>query len=56
VTYSARFSTTTNSYTITFKNGNTVLQSGNVAYGVSPVYAGEIPTKASTLEHTYTFM
>ena len=55
VTYSARFSTTTNGYTITFKNGDTVLQSSSVAYGTAPVYAGETPTKASTDEYSYTF-
>jgi hypothetical protein len=32
------------------------LQSSSVAYGTSPVYAGETPTKASTDEYSYTFV
>ena len=34
-------------YTITFKNyDGTILQSGSVAYGATPEYIGETPTKA----------
>ena len=33
----------------------TVLQSGKVAYGQTPAYTGETPTKAATAEFTYTF-
>ncbi len=43
-------------YTITFQNDNgTMLQSGDVAYGDTPVYTGETPTKAADAQHTYTF-
>ncbi|MBR5311380.1 MAG: InlB B-repeat-containing protein [Clostridia bacterium] len=43
-------------YTITFVNDDgTELQSTNVAYGETPVYTGETPTKAATAQYTYTF-
>ena len=53
-TYYAQFSKSTNSYTITFKNGNTVLATPSVAYGSTPSYSGT-PTKDSTAQYTYTF-
>jgi len=49
------FEATTNSYTVTFKNGEDVLQTGKVAYGVVPEYKGDEPTKAATAQYTYTF-
>ena len=54
-TYNALFDTITNKYTVTWKNGDTVLQSGKVAYGEKPTYTGETPTKAATAQYTYVF-
>ena len=47
-TYRATYSTTLNSYTVTFKDaaGN-ILQSGTLDYGVVPAYTGDIPAKES---------
>ncbi len=42
-------------YTITFKNGNTTLQTVEVEQGVVPAYTGATPTKAATAQYTYTF-
>ena len=43
-------------YLITFKNDDgSELKSGNVAYGTTPVYSGETPTKAADAQYTYTF-
>ena len=33
----------------------TVLQSSQIAFGETPVYTGETPTKPATVQHTYTF-
>jgi len=55
-TYTAMYSTSVNEYTIQFVNeDSTELQSGKVAYGETPVYAGETPTKAADEQFTYTF-
>ncbi|MBR6072486.1 MAG: InlB B-repeat-containing protein, partial [Acholeplasmatales bacterium] len=54
-TYTATYSTTVNEYTITWMNGDTLLDTTNVAYGELPTYTGETPTKASTVDKTYTF-
>ena len=42
-------------YTITFKNGETVLQESQVNYGETPAYNGATPTKAEDAQYTYTF-
>ena len=56
ITYTATFTATKNTYTITWKNEDgTVLQSGEVAYGEAPVYTGEMPSRPTTAEYTYTF-
>ncbi|MBQ4390806.1 MAG: leucine-rich repeat protein [Paludibacteraceae bacterium] len=52
-TYTATFAI--NTYTITFKNGNTTLQTLTVNHGVKPSYTGSTPTKSATVQYTYTF-
>lgn len=43
-------------YTITWMNGNTVLETDeNVAYGDTPSYDGELPIKDSTVQYAYEF-
>jgi len=55
VTYIAQFEEITRQYTITFEDEDgTELQSGLVAYGQTPSYTGETPTKAATDEYTFT--
>ena len=53
--YKAVFEQTVNEYTVTWKNGDTVLQSGKVNYGETPIYNGVTPTKPATEQYTYTF-
>jgi len=55
VTYTATYAETARTYTVTFKNGDSVLQSGQVAYGQPPAYTGETPVKAADDQYTYTF-
>ena len=50
-TYTAVFDS---SFIIVFRNGETKLQSGFVAYGSKPQYTGKTPTKASA-KYVYTF-
>ena len=54
-TYSAMFDSVVNTYLVTFKNGESILQSTEVEYGVEPVYTGEMPSRPATAEYTYTF-
>ena len=54
-TYTAEFNSVLREYTVTWKNGDTVLQSTKVAYGTKPAYTGATPTKAATAQYTYTF-
>ena len=44
-----------NTYEITFKNGDEVLQTVEIAYGETPVYSGPTPTKEADAQYTYTF-
>ena len=53
--YTAQFTPITKSYTITFKNGDDILQSSDVLYGETPAYTGETPTKAQNAQYTYSF-
>ncbi|MBQ6333437.1 MAG: InlB B-repeat-containing protein, partial [Clostridia bacterium] len=56
MTYTAIYTSTVNEYTITFVNEDgTELQSGKVAYGETPEYKGETPTKEKTLRFEYMF-
>ena len=54
-TYTAVFDSTLRKYTITFKDGATILQTGDVAYGIVPNYTGKTLTKTSTAKYDYTF-
>ena len=54
-TYTATYTTNLRKYTITFKNGDEVLQNTEVEYGVIPTYNGVAPTKQATAQYTYTF-
>ncbi|MBP5477078.1 MAG: InlB B-repeat-containing protein, partial [Paludibacteraceae bacterium] len=52
----ANFTRTTNTYTVTWKNGDVVLETDeNVAYGATPTYDGSNPTKDATAEYSYAF-
>ncbi len=56
ITYTATYTYTVNKYKITFANEDgTVLQTGEVEYGKFPVYEKDTPTKAATVQETFTF-
>ena len=54
-TYTAQFSQTKRSYTITWIVEGATVASGAVEYGQTPTYSGDTSTKAETAEYTYTF-
>ena len=53
--YTAVYTSTVNTYTIKWYNSTTLLKTDTVAYGDTPVYTGETPTKAPDAQYTYTF-
>lgn len=56
-TYTAQFTESVNTYTVTWKDADgTVLETdANVPYGKTPSFDGEEPSKAATAQYTYTF-
>ena len=55
VIYTATYKSTVNKYTITWKYEDSILRTDSVAFGETPAYIGETPTKESSAEYTYTF-
>ena len=54
--YTASYTETLRSYTITWVDGNgNTLKTDTVAYGETPTYIGDTPTKTATAQYTYTF-
>ncbi len=53
--YTAVFDTIVNRYAVDFYNEEVRIVRDSVAYGVTPVYSGETPTKAGNAQYTYTF-
>jgi len=55
--YTATYSQTVNSYTVTFVDydGTTVLQATSVQYGSTPAYTAATPVRAADAQYTYTF-
>lgn len=57
IDYYARYTETTNKYTVLWKNDDgTVLEVDTTEYGKIPTYDSATPTKPSTVQYTYTFL
>ena len=54
-TYTATYQEGDRKYTVTWKNGDEILQSDSLNYEETPVYKGETPTKEADAQYTYTF-
>ncbi|MBR2255040.1 MAG: Ig-like domain-containing protein [Candidatus Methanomethylophilaceae archaeon] len=54
-TYTATYSETVRSYTVTWTDVETVLKTDSVRYGEVPKYSGQAPVKPSTVSETFTF-
>ena len=52
----AMYAATVRSYSVTFRNGSTNLQTTTVEYGGTAVYSGATPTKPSTAQYDYSFI
>ena len=55
ITYTALFAHKTNKYTITWMNGDQILDTEEVEYGSTPIYTGLTPEKESTQTKSYEF-
>ena len=56
ITYTAAYQQTVNQYTVTWNNWDgTQLKSEKIAYGETPAYSGENPSRAEDVRATYTF-
>ena len=57
VTYIAQFSSNVNKYNVTWKNydGSILETDSDVEYGSTPSYDGDVPTRLSDEQYTYTF-
>ena len=54
-TYTAQFTETTNTYTVTWVDGDGNTTTDTIGYGTTPSYDGEKPTKASDKNYIYKF-
>ena len=55
ITYVAQFDVKPQQYTITWKNGNQVLDQQKLEYGTKIEYSGPTPTKEPTVQYAYVF-